>query len=126
MPSGPEEWECVAPISTAQGGIPHCCWIAARAYGPEDRHLASQLEGRPIGAGQFAHTTPVYVLVEGRPVFAAQTADADYFVHWCDAVLAGWAQHVADRPDQAVQEAIVKERVARARKVFTDLAGHAR
>ena len=24
-------------------------WIAARAYGREDRHLASQLEGRPLG-----------------------------------------------------------------------------
>ena len=101
-------------------------WITARAYGPEDRHLASQLEGRPLGAGQFAHTTPVYVLVEGRPIFAAQTGDADYFVRWCDAVLAGWAQHVAAVPDQMRHEAIVKERLARARKVFTDLAGHAR
>jgi hypothetical protein len=89
-------------------------WIAARAYGPEDRHLASQLEGRALGAAQFAHTTPVYVLVEGRPIFAAETADADYFVRWCDAVLAGCA-----RP-----EPVVKARLARARRVFADLAGH--
>jgi len=91
-------------------------WIAARAYGEEDRHLASQLEGRPLGASQFAHTTPVYVLVEGRPIFAAEPADADYFVRWCDAVLAGWTGH----------EAVVAERLGRARKVFADLTHNVR
>ena len=75
-----------------------------------------QLEGRPLGAAQFAHTTPVNVLVEGAPIFAAKSADADYFVHWCDAVLAGWTGH----------EPVVTERLARARKVFTDLASRAR
>jgi hypothetical protein len=87
-------------------------WIVARAYGKEDRYLASQLEGRPLGAPQFAHTSPVYVIVEGRPIFAAQTADAEFFVRWCDAVLAGWGQ----------QAPVVTERLARARKVFADLA----
>jgi hypothetical protein len=87
-------------------------WIAARVYGREDRHLASKLEGRSLGAGQFAHTTPVYVLVEGKPIFAAQSADADYFVRWCDAVSVGLSQH----------EPVVTERLARARKVFADLS----
>jgi hypothetical protein len=87
-------------------------WIAARAYGREDRYLASQLEGRPLGAPQFAHTTPVYVIIEGKPIFAARPADAQYFVRWCDAVLAAWGR----------QEPLVTERLARARKVFADFA----
>jgi len=91
-------------------------WIAARVYGREDRHLASKLEGRPLGAGQFAHTTPVYVLVEGKPIFAAQSAEADYFVRWCDAVSAGLSQH----------EPVITERLVRARKVFADLSRCAR
>jgi len=101
-------------------------WVAARAYGPEDRHLASELEGRPLGAGQFAHTSPVYVLVEGEAVLAAEPADAEYFVRWCDAVLAGWRQHVAAVPEQARHEAVVTGRLARARKVFAELADRGR
>jgi TolB protein len=97
-------------------------WVAARAYGPEDRHLASELEGRSLGAGQFAHTSPVYVLVEGQPIRAGKPADADYFVRWCDAVLAGWQRHVAANPEQARHEAIVTERLARVRGVFAKLA----
>jgi len=91
-------------------------WIAARAYGREDRFLASQLEGRPLGAAQFAHTTPVYVLVEGKPIFAAEKTDADYFVRWCDAVRTAWGR----------EEPVVTERLAQARKVFADLASSAR
>lgn len=93
-------------------------WIAARAYGPESRHLASELEGRPLGAGQFAHTSPVYVFVGGQPIRAAAPADADYFVRWCDAVLAGWRVHVAANPEVQRHDPIVIERLARARAVF--------
>jgi hypothetical protein len=87
-------------------------WIAARLYGKEDKHLASQLEGRPLGAAQFAHTSPVYVLVEDKPIFAAKAADAEYFVNWCDAVRAAWTG----------TESVVDERLGRARKVFAELA----
>ncbi len=97
-------------------------WIAARAYGSEDRHLASELEGRPLGAGQFAHTSPVYVLVEGQPILAGKSADAEYFVRWCDAVLAGWRKHVAANPEQAKHEEVVSGRLARARETYARLA----
>jgi hypothetical protein len=100
-------------------------WIAARAYGPEDRHLASDLEGKSLGTGQFAHTSPVYVLVAGQPISVGKSADAEYFVRWCDAVLAGWRRHIATSPDQERHEAVVTERLARARGVFTQLAGNA-
>jgi hypothetical protein len=96
-------------------------WIAARAFGPEHRHLAAELEGRSLGAGQVAHTSPVYVLVQDRPIRAAQPADAQYFVRWCDAVLAGWPQHVRADPSQARHEALIIERLARAREVFLNL-----
>jgi hypothetical protein len=99
-------------IGACQVSSERSSWIAARVYGPEDCHLASKLEGRPLGAGQFAHTTPIYVRVEGKPIFAAQPADAEYFVRWCDAVSAGLAQ----------PEAVVTERLARARKIFVDLS----
>jgi hypothetical protein len=98
------------------------CWVAARAYGREDRHLASELEGRSLGAGQFAHTSPVYVVVAGEPMFAAKRADADYFVRWCDAVLDGWRRHVGEMPAEARHEAVVAARVSRAREVFVQLA----
>ena len=101
-------------------------WVAARAYGPEDGHLASELEGRSLGAGQFAHTSPVYVRVEGETVMAAKPADAEYFVRWCDAVLEGWRRHVAAAPEQARHEALVTGRLAHARKVFAELANRRR
>jgi hypothetical protein len=91
-------------------------WIAARAYGPEDSHLASKLEGRALGAGQFAHTTPIYVLIQGKRIFAAQPSDAEYFVRWCDAVSAGLTH----------PEAVITQRLAHARKVFVDLSNCAR
>lgn len=113
-------------VATCEVPADHSLWIAARAYGPVDRHLASELEGRPLGAGQFAHTSPVYVLVESRPIRAAATADAEYFVRWCDAVLAGWRKHVATHSEPSPHEAIVTERLVRARSVFDQLAarGH--
>lgn len=101
-------------------------WVAARVFGPEDRHLASDLEGRSLGAGQFAHTSPVYVLVEDKPISAAKPADAEYFVRWCDAVLAGWRRHLETEPKQAQHETVVTERLARARRVFAELSGSGR
>lgn len=98
----------------------HSLWITARAYGPEDRHLANALEGRPLGAGQFAHTSPVYVLVENQPIRAGSPQDAEYFVRWCEALLAGWRRHVAADPDQSRHESVVTNRLARAQSVFAE------
>lgn len=97
-------------------------WIAVRAYGPKDRHLASELEGRPLGADQFAHTSPVYVLVGGQSIRAARPAEAEYFIRWCDAVSAGWRAHVVNQPEQARHDALILERLSRAREVFSALA----
>jgi hypothetical protein len=97
-------------------------WIAAKATGPEDPHLAAELEGREIGAGQFAHTSPVYVLVQGRPILAAQPADAHYFARWCDATLKAWQAHVLDNPSAGEHDQHVRKRVNEAKLVFLNLA----
>jgi hypothetical protein len=97
-------------------------WVAAKAIGPEDPNLATELEGRKIGAGQFAHTSPVYVLVKGRPILAARQEDAHYFAHWCDAALKAWQAHVLDNPSVAIHDRLVRQRIDRAKAVFLDLA----
>ncbi|MCG3196526.1 MAG: CehA/McbA family metallohydrolase [Candidatus Omnitrophica bacterium] len=96
-------------------------WIAARVTGPECPFFASELEGRPLGQGQFAHTSPVYVLVDGKDVLAASPEDADYFVGWCDAVERAWNSHLEVSPESRAQDALARERIAAARKRFTKL-----
>jgi hypothetical protein len=99
-------------------------WIAARVIGQEFEHLASSLEGRPLGASQFAHTTPVYVIVDGRPIYAAEPADAEYFAQWCEALMAAWRARLTTSPDDAKDDAIVSQRLQRAKSVFEALAKH--
>jgi hypothetical protein len=96
-------------------------WIAAKALGSEDRHLAAELEGRKIGPGQFAHTSPVYVLVKGRPILAAQKQDARYFARWCDATLRAWQMHVLDNPSAGKDDQLVRSRIHQAKAVFMGL-----
>jgi hypothetical protein len=93
-------------------------WIAAKVIGPEDPHLASALEGRPLGAGQIAHTSPVYVIVDAQPILAAQAADADYFVEWCEAVMVAWRAHLSGSAADAQHDALVSDRIARAASEF--------
>jgi hypothetical protein len=97
-------------------------WVAAKAVGPEDPNWASELEGRRIGAGQFAHTSPVYVLVENRPILAAQKEDAQYFARWCDATLKAWRSHSLDNPSSAEEDRLVRQRVDHAKSVFLEFA----
>jgi hypothetical protein len=97
-------------------------WVAAKAIGPKDPHLAAELEGRKLGAGQFAHTSPVYVLVEGRPILAARKDDAHYFAHWCDAALGAWQAHVLEHPLAARDDQLIRQRINRAKSVFLELA----
>jgi hypothetical protein len=96
-------------------------WIAAKAVGQEDPQLAAELEGRKIGAGQFAHTSPVYVLVQGRPILAAQEADAHYFVRWCDATLQAWQAHLLDNPSAGEHDQLVRRRLEQAKLVYLKL-----
>jgi hypothetical protein len=97
-------------------------WVAVKAVGPENPHLAAELEGRKIGAGQFAHTSPVYVLVKGQPILAGQPADAQYFARWCEATLRAWQTHVLDNPPAGEYDQLVRERLDRAKAVFIELA----
>jgi hypothetical protein len=97
-------------------------WVAAKVIGPEDPNLAAELEGRKIGAGQFAHTSPVYVLVEGRPILAAQKEDAHYFAQWCEAALKAWETHILDDPSVAQDDRLIRQRLNRAKTVFLELA----
>jgi hypothetical protein len=97
-------------------------WIAAKAIGPEDQHLAAALEDRKLGAGQFAHTSPVYVLVAGQPILAAQPEDALYFARWCDATLQAWQIHMLEDSTAAKHHQLVRERIQQAKSVFLDRA----
>jgi hypothetical protein len=109
-------------VGTLSLPVTESMWVAAKAVGPEDPHLAAELEGRKIGAGQFAHTSPVYALVEGQPILAAEQADAYYFARWCDATLRAWRTHVLDNPSAAKYDQLVRNRIHRAKAVFLELA----
>jgi hypothetical protein len=50
------------------------CWVALRARGAAHPSV--------LGREVFAHTSPVYVIVDGRG--AASADDAAYFVEWID------------------------------------------
>jgi hypothetical protein len=109
-------------VGTHSLTVAESLWVAAKAIGPEDSQLAAELEGRRIGAGQFAHTSPVYVLVKGRSILAAQQADAHYFAQWCEATLRAWQAHVLDNPSAAEDDKLVRRRIDQAKAVFLELA----
>jgi hypothetical protein len=113
LPNEPNRIEagCEIPVTES-------LWVAARVIGPKHPYLDSALEGRPIGHGQFAHTSPVFVLVDGRPIRSARKTDADYFASWCDALLTAWSIHLADASEDARHDDLIRERIARARSVF--------
>jgi dipeptidyl aminopeptidase/acylaminoacyl peptidase len=60
-------WEQEVPVE-------HSGWIALRATGPAHAD-------NPAGAA-YAHTSPVYVEIDGRP--AEARADAQFFLQWID------------------------------------------
>ena len=64
---------------TVDGGL----WLAAAAYGDTDPHT--------VGAPVFAHTTPVYVDVDGRRVGRAASA------RWCLRLLDGLEELAAEQ-----------------------------
>jgi hypothetical protein len=82
-------------------------WFAARAiFTSPDNHLRQ------------AHTSPVYIVVDGKP--AASKADAEYMIHWIDRLL-----QVANKPgryssDTERQE--VRAIFKKARKVYEGIA----
>ncbi|MDE3095498.1 MAG: CehA/McbA family metallohydrolase [Chloroflexota bacterium] len=54
------------------------CWVALRAMGP--------VHDLVLGDALFAHTSPIYVTVDGAPV--ARAEDAAYFVEWIERLIA--------------------------------------
>jgi hypothetical protein len=59
--------------------IPDGGWIAVRVVGPPHRYVADSYA--------FAHTSPVYLMREGRPPFVS-AADATYLGEVVDAIRA--------------------------------------
>jgi len=88
--------------------IPHSGWIAVRSYG----------EPHPDATpGQFAHTSPIYVSVEGRPNDAHH--DAEFFVSWIDRLWADIRKRDRVLPGHLSH---VKAQVDRARSIFDRIA----
>jgi TolB protein len=88
--------------------VPHSGWIAVRAYGEPHR------DANP---GQFAHTSPVYVSVEGHPNDARE--DAQYFVAWIDRL---WADIQTRNRVLPNRHSHVRSQIDRARTMFLKLA----
>jgi len=106
--------ECKIPVRKS-------FWVAARVSGPPDPLFASELEGRPVAPGQFAHTSPVYVFVDDQPILDASPEDAEYFWRWCDATLYAWKSRLKQHPEEASHDSRISARIGRARTVFSDL-----
>jgi hypothetical protein len=81
-------------------------WVALRASGPAGPDVQGEL--------LYAHTSPVYVTVAGKPAGSAE--DARYFLTWIDR-LWNTVQERDRFPDKRSQEEIQAE-VDEARKVY--------
>ena len=93
------------PIRCEQSG-----WLAVRASGPSHPDL-------PTG-GQYAHSSPIYVEVAGKP--AASRQDALYFLEWIDRL--ALAVRIRDRIPSAELRAHVETQLDSARDVYRKLA----
>ena len=116
---GVGEFEAMVPI-TESG------WALAIVEGPDQPFIMREPEGRPLVAGQYAITSPVYLEVTGHPQ-TIDAASATYFVRWIDAVQAGYAREADETklagievPEQV--NSAVQDRLSRARRVFEALA----
>jgi dipeptidyl aminopeptidase/acylaminoacyl peptidase len=92
------------PIKFEQSG-----WLAVRATGPTHPDL-------PTG-GQYAHTSPIYVEVAGKP--ADSRADALYFLKWIDRL--ALAVRLRDRIPSPELRAHVESQLDSARDVYRKL-----
>jgi hypothetical protein len=89
-------------------------WLALRASGPP----VDEVKGELV----YAHTSPVYVEVAGRPAVSAE--DAQYFLDWIER-LWGAVQERDRFPDQRAR-AEVEAEVEAARAVYRKILGRAR
>ena len=76
--------------------IEESAWLAVRALGPASRFV--------LGGDLFAHTSPIYVTVAGRPVTRAE--NAAYFVDWIDRLVT-MAEERGSYASDADRDAIV-------------------
>ncbi len=91
-------------VDISQGG-----WLAVRATGPGH-------PDHPIGS-QYAHTSPIYVDVGGRPAGSKQ--DAEYFLKWIDRL--ALAVRVRDRIPSDKLRNHVEQQLEQARDVYRDI-----
>jgi hypothetical protein len=88
--------------------IPHSGWLALRAAGPAQ-------PDQPRGL--FAHTSPVYIDVAGKPLDTR--ADAEYFLGWIDRL---WLDVRERNRIPSRHQVHVESQVSAAREVFQKLA----
>ncbi|HQI77376.1 MAG TPA: hypothetical protein PK384_12750, partial [Candidatus Latescibacteria bacterium] len=113
--------------------VSESCWVALRAFGPRGEGLADELipdEWKAEGIGQFAHTSPVYVMVNGRAMRPDPEA-ARFFAEW----IAAYRNAVLNRADLFENEngtwgedvkARILERLDRAEAAFSRRAQEGR
>jgi dipeptidyl aminopeptidase/acylaminoacyl peptidase len=85
-------------------------WLAVRASGPAH-------PDHP-GPDLYAHTSPVYVQVSGKPT--ASKADAEFFLAWIDRLAAAVGQR--DRIPSAQLKAHVESQIDAARTIYRKIA----
>jgi hypothetical protein len=87
------------------------CWVALRALGPGHQMV--------LGGSAFAHTSPIYVTVDGRKV--ERREDATYFVDWIDRLVALCREH-GRYASEAQREEIIRLFLS-AQAVYRNIAG---
>lgn len=80
-------------------------WIAARAYSSELLPFQAMEAVGAMGIPIAAHTSPIYVEVEGAPARCSEE-DAKLFVAWCDEAIA-WAKDVARFHDDGERREVI-------------------
>ncbi|MCW5978212.1 MAG: CehA/McbA family metallohydrolase [Bryobacteraceae bacterium] len=111
------------------------CWIAARAFEDLDRYrgvdfqkihvdqgtLLSSLYGTRRPEAVFAHSSPVYVVVDGKPI--RNRDDAEYYIRYLDNSIR-WLKTDARFASAADRQASI-ETFERGRAVYKKLASEA-
>jgi hypothetical protein len=87
-------------------------WIAARVTGPWNRLVLND-------AYAFAHTSPVYVYVQGKPIVSK--TDAQFWIDWIDKLIQRTEQR--GRFSTAERKREVLELFGKAREVYARLIG---
>ena len=110
-PSGPTHDAVFdTAIDVERGG-----WLAARAHGRKMLPYGATWWQQPV----FAHTSPVYLEMEGRP--ARATESAALFLEQLD-YLEKWVDNQANFPAQENRDEALKH-IAAAREIYRKLAG---